>query len=567
MAADTWSDPYPGVRRLHRQTSDQNINALVVDLCAAGVSVRATAMSERGRVVSSFGQLVGAQAAINGDFFSSTYSTDGPARGNGMAWGGADHAYVAPAQFGDHQIALPEHQDTAGVASWAKEVVSGHPTLLAGGQPRGNNGDALCTNRHPRTVIGFNADKTKLYAAVVDGRATGRLGMTCDELIALLQGLGASDAVNLDGGGSSTMWLANAGVLNYPSDGHERVVGNHLAIRATGSGAAAHCPTRPAWAAQYVSQSWPLASSSMHMFAGQTIPANIELRNVGSKPWDQNTKLGTTQARDRASAFADASWLSPSRASHVASGTIAPNQTYKFTFNFHAPGQAGTFHEFFSLVQEGVAWFSDPGQGGPPDNQIEAWIEVTLPKYSGEAVAMSFPTDQPYLVGLGQKFDGWIDLKNVGTEGWTAGRTKLAPLPPDQDSALANTGWLSPTRVSTLSSDVAPGATGRFPIAFYGNAVGDYMQSFTLVEEGVTWFSDPANGGQPQEGALRVHMQVTPDAQNPDQGGGNQDGGVDGGPPGQPGGGCSIVTAGGTPVVPLVLLVLTWLVVRRRARR
>jgi hypothetical protein len=41
-ATDTWTDPYPGVRQLHRVTSDQNINVLVVDLCGAGVSVRTT---------------------------------------------------------------------------------------------------------------------------------------------------------------------------------------------------------------------------------------------------------------------------------------------------------------------------------------------------------------------------------------------------------------------------------------------------------------------------------------------------------------------------------------------
>ena len=84
-------------------------------------------------------------------------------------------------------------------------------------------------------MLGFNAARDKLILAVVDGRATNRVGMTCDELSTLMIGLGASDAVNLDGGGSSTMWLGNAGVLNYPSDGQQRVVANHLAIRATGS--------------------------------------------------------------------------------------------------------------------------------------------------------------------------------------------------------------------------------------------------------------------------------------------------------------------------------------------
>src|SRR5688572_21142447 len=91
-AADTWTTPSPGVRRLHRVTSNQNINVLVVDLCAPGVSVRATASNERQRTVGSFGALVNAQAAINGDFFSfENYSTGGPSMHAGTAWGGADH--------------------------------------------------------------------------------------------------------------------------------------------------------------------------------------------------------------------------------------------------------------------------------------------------------------------------------------------------------------------------------------------------------------------------------------------------------------------------------------------
>ncbi|KAB2908460.1 MAG: hypothetical protein F9K40_04355, partial [Kofleriaceae bacterium] len=72
------------MRRLHRTLSNQNLNVLVVDLCAPGVSVRATASNERQRTVSSFGALVGAQAAVNGDFFSFTdYSTNGPSRSGG----------------------------------------------------------------------------------------------------------------------------------------------------------------------------------------------------------------------------------------------------------------------------------------------------------------------------------------------------------------------------------------------------------------------------------------------------------------------------------------------------
>src|SRR5690606_16702770 len=241
-AADAWSDPFPGVRHLRRTTGNQHINVLVVDLCAAGVSLRATAYGERGRTVPSFGALVDAEAAINGDFFGSGYGTDGIAMHAGAAWGGSDHSYVAPVAIGSKKIDISHHNNTFGVQPWMQEVVSGHPTLLDDATFVGNSGDPLCTNRHPRTAIGISQDHSKLILAVVDGRAQSRIGMTCSELADLLREFGAFDAVNLDGGGSSTMWLRGTGVVNYPSDGSPRVVGNHLAVYAKGAGAPAHCP-------------------------------------------------------------------------------------------------------------------------------------------------------------------------------------------------------------------------------------------------------------------------------------------------------------------------------------
>ena len=243
-AQDTWSDPFPGVRRLARRTPSQNINVLVVDLCAAGVSVRATGAGEKGRVVSSFAEAVGAVAAVNGDFFGAGFSTDGLSIHGGQHWSGADHGYVAPLAFGAHRALLRPHEDQTGPEAWMQEVVSGHPTILWDGAQRDNNGDPLCSNRHPRTAVGLSADGRTLVVAVVDGRATTRIGMTCDELSALLRELGADDGMNLDGGGSSTMWLAGAGVVNVPSDGSQRTVANHLGIHAAGSGDAPFCPSR-----------------------------------------------------------------------------------------------------------------------------------------------------------------------------------------------------------------------------------------------------------------------------------------------------------------------------------
>jgi len=235
-AADTWTTPFPGVRKLFRVTSSpaQEIHALEIQLDTPGIRLRSTATSERQRRASSFAQLVGAQLAVNGDFFSYTdYSTSGLAAGNGLAWpGSVDTTGSGTLAFGTGRVELSAKSAVVPFdATWMKGVVSGHPDLLrSGAVTSAQHGSSLCTTRHPRTAVGLSQDSKTLYLVVVDGRRTGASGMTCAELAALLKGLGAWHALNLDGGGSSTMYVQGQGVVNRPSDGSERVVGNHLAV-------------------------------------------------------------------------------------------------------------------------------------------------------------------------------------------------------------------------------------------------------------------------------------------------------------------------------------------------
>ena len=132
------------------------------------------------------------------------------------------------------------------------------------------------------------------------------------------------------------------------------------------------------YSATYVSQSWPLASMALTIHCGESVPAQIVLKNTGGKAWNTETKLGTTVPRDRTSMFAGPDWLAPNRAAAI-SGTVAPGSDGTFKFSFTAPtGDAcvpGTYHEHFGLVQEATTWFADSG-GGPPDDQIEAQIAV-----------------------------------------------------------------------------------------------------------------------------------------------------------------------------------------------
>jgi lysozyme len=323
------------------------------------------------------------------------------------------------------------------------------------------------------------------------------------------------------------------------------------------------------WAASYVSQSWPLASSPLELVVNQSVPADIVMKNVGQKAWSGKTRLGTTQPRDRASAFATPDWISANRPAGCAAGA-APGANCKFSFNFQAPSKPGDYHEFFGLVEEGVAWFSDNGQGGPPDNQIEAWIHVSEADYHGALVTVSYPGGAVSLVA-GQEAEGWVDVKNVGLKTWKAGSTKLAPSPRDKASPLAAGDWLSPTRVSTVARDVAPGEVGRFPLSIFAAKQGTTTQTFGLVEEGVTWFADAPHGGGPADDFVKIHVTALAQPAAADMAGGRADGGTAGGDGGMAeeaprvAGGCSVAgRRGGGPIGLALLLLLVAAALRRR---
>jgi exopolysaccharide biosynthesis protein len=82
--------------------------------------------------------------------------------------------------------------------------------------------------RHPRTALGWNKDY--LFMVEVDGRQSNlSVGMTFPELAAYLVKLGCVQAMNLDGGGSATLWALGA-VRNSPSEGDERPSANALVL-------------------------------------------------------------------------------------------------------------------------------------------------------------------------------------------------------------------------------------------------------------------------------------------------------------------------------------------------
>ena len=130
-----------------------------------------------------------------------------------------------------------------------REVVGGFPVLVRdSAEVPGLDSAGAATFapvRHPRTIVGIAARGRRLLLITIDGRQPGySVGTTNRESAAIALALGATEAINLDGGGSTAMAIARrhgdsvtVEVVNRPSDPQgERAVGNALVVvRSTGS--------------------------------------------------------------------------------------------------------------------------------------------------------------------------------------------------------------------------------------------------------------------------------------------------------------------------------------------
>ncbi len=122
-----------------------------------------------------------------------------------------------------------------------KHLIGGGPRLLKSGRIyiskyEENFRSDIASGRAARTAVGITSDNHLLFVTV-DGKGRSRrggngksVGMSLTELAYFMQSLGAQDALNLDGGGSSTMAVNNY-VVNRPCDGSQRRVSNAVLIK------------------------------------------------------------------------------------------------------------------------------------------------------------------------------------------------------------------------------------------------------------------------------------------------------------------------------------------------
>ena len=119
------------------------------------------------------------------------------------------------------------------LADSAKILIGGGPLLLEDGRVNVRTAEEyiapdIAHGRAPRTALGLKKDGT-LLLLVVDGRSKLSKGLTLEELAIYFLRLGAKDALNLDGGGSSIM-VIDSKAVNHPSDGRERPVSTGVGV-------------------------------------------------------------------------------------------------------------------------------------------------------------------------------------------------------------------------------------------------------------------------------------------------------------------------------------------------
>lgn len=209
--------------------ASQNINILEVKLNGKN-EVDVEAEPQQLKPTSQFGVVHQALAGVNGTFFDMK---------NG---GSVDYIRLNGQMLHQNKLSKKQsrlfHQKAAvitnrgqvrieawdGTPGWeaqlqGEDVMVTGPLLLDKGQRVALDSTAFYTVRHPRTAVALKGNK--LLLITVDGRNERAAGMSLYELASLLKWLDADKGVNLDGGGSTTMWVEgfpNEGIVNHPSD-------------------------------------------------------------------------------------------------------------------------------------------------------------------------------------------------------------------------------------------------------------------------------------------------------------------------------------------------------------
>lgn len=224
--------------------ANKKVHVVRVDLNNPRLVVRASSFAERGKTPTEFAKLSGAKVAVNGDFFykDNNYITNGIAIGNGAAWPytkdktttsfiacSVQRDCIIDDYYTERQLDPKYYFNAVG----GSEILL-TPTFqweLKPGEPGCGSIEHTCSSPHPRTGVALSADRKVMWLVMVEGRQPNLSGLNLYQFTQVFKKLGATWAINLDGGGSSGMAINSKLINNRPGDDlTERKVGNSLGI-------------------------------------------------------------------------------------------------------------------------------------------------------------------------------------------------------------------------------------------------------------------------------------------------------------------------------------------------
>jgi exopolysaccharide biosynthesis protein len=239
----------PGIRYITLNTGAPagpvTVDVLEIDTSNENVTVKTALAGSYGSFglapVSELVSRSGAIAGVNGVFHASDGTPLGLIIVDGRPKSLPIMARTAMGITRDGRILIDNVSiDTAGnlIPDWLGEgvvyAIGGGPRLVRDGKVSVTAIEEqfkadVATGRAPRTAVGVTGDGKLLLIAVTGRQAYHSIGVTLEELAGIALELGAKDAMNLDGGGSSTMVVRDY-VMNTPSDGRERKVADAILV-------------------------------------------------------------------------------------------------------------------------------------------------------------------------------------------------------------------------------------------------------------------------------------------------------------------------------------------------
>ena len=233
IVTSKWSTSSPRKGIVHKNLRIDNLykgpqSINLIEISRSSKLRLAVAHDNRMRRTSDMAQGHNAAVAINGTFYNMR-------EGNSTCFYKVDKELIDSTTAYEAAIRVNGAVHLKGrkvrILDWTRDIERNYKgnkgTVLAAGPIMLEDGhkadwsecdEGFIETKHPRSAI-YTTRDGKVVLLTVDGRSSGNAaGMSIPELMHLIRVLGGYDALNLDGGGSTTLWIEGAGVVNYPCD-------------------------------------------------------------------------------------------------------------------------------------------------------------------------------------------------------------------------------------------------------------------------------------------------------------------------------------------------------------